>query len=56
MSSAAYTVLLPVSLIIAGVYSVWTTFLSAVFTLLYGDINNASTIAGRRKRSKIKVV
>lgn len=52
MNSTTYAVLLPTSLIIAGVYSIWTTFLSAVFTLLYKDIFNVSVTVGRRKRRK----
>lgn len=45
-------ILLPSSLVIAGVYSVWTTFLSVVFTLLYGDIVAMSITTKQRKRGK----
>lgn len=54
MSSMTFAILLPASLIIAGFYSIWTTFLSAVFTLLYGDIVSVPVTTGRRKRGKVK--
>ncbi|MCP4368117.1 MAG: hypothetical protein GY797_08440 [Deltaproteobacteria bacterium] len=51
-----YVILLPASLIIAGFYSIWTTFLSTVFTLLYEEIAILNVLAssGRRKRGKAK--
>ncbi len=55
-SPTTYAVLLPTSVIIAGFYSVWTTFLSTVFTLLYGDIINLSATTGRRKRNAVRTV
>ena len=45
-------ILIPISIVIAAFYSVWTTFLSTVFTILYNDISVERAKPEKQKRKR----